>query len=72
MFVELHCVCLAACLVISVIIFGSDNGNKWDRDTTLGFGAYYDWGYVVAIVAAISSAIATLAMGFVICCTRND
>ena len=55
-----------------MIIFGSDNGNKWDRDTTLGFGAYYDWGYVVAIVAAISSAIATLAMGFVICCTRND
>lgn len=63
----------AACLVIACIIFASDNGNKWDREKNLlGIAEYYDWGFVVAIIAAICSAVATLAMGFVICCTRND
>ena len=63
----------AACfLTAAVIVFGATYGDEWDRDDTLGFADYYDWAYVIAIIASICSCIATLAMGFIICCARND
>ena len=59
---------LAAFAATSVIIFGVENKNKFDRNDKKG---YYDWAYYVALATGAFGALATIFAGLSISAMRK-
>ena len=59
----------AGAVAASVIIFGIENENKFDRDDEEG---YYDWAFYVALATGAFGVLATLFAGLSICAIRKS